>query len=51
MNERDVRLLFEAGHWDGANVIRDAEQKGWRVLLLAKRETNPSQVPLPSTFF
>ena len=31
MNERDVRLLFEAGHWAEAKVIRDPQMDGWRV--------------------
>ena len=43
MNERDVRLLFEAGHWSEAKVIRDPEMNGWRVLLVAKNESNPDQ--------
>ena len=43
MNERDVRLLFEAGHWSGAKVIRDPILSGWRVLLVAKNESNPDQ--------
>jgi len=44
MNERDVRLLFEAGHWAEAKVIRDPEMDGWRVLLIAKNASNPSQI-------
>ncbi len=44
MNERDVRLLFEAGHWSEAKVIRDPQMDGWRVLLIAKNESNPSQI-------
>jgi len=43
MNERDVRLLFEAGHWSEAKVIRDPELDGWRVLLVSKTEANPNQ--------
>ncbi len=43
MNERDVRLLFEAGHWSAAKVIRDPLMDGWRVLLVAKNGANPDQ--------
>ena len=43
MNERDARLLFEAGHWSGARVIRDPQIDGWRVLLVAKNDSNPNQ--------
>jgi len=43
MNERDVRLLFEAGHWAEARVIRDPEMNGWRVLLVSKNESTPNQ--------
>lgn len=35
MNERDVRLLFEAGHWSGASVVYIAEDKAWRVYINA----------------
>jgi len=43
MNERDVRLLFEAGHWAEAKVILDPQIDGWRVLLVSKNESNPNQ--------
>ncbi len=35
MNERDVRLLFEAGHWSGASVVYIADDKAWRVYINA----------------
>jgi len=44
MNERDVRLLFDAGHWSNAKVIRDPEENGWRVLLIANSDVHPTQI-------
>lgn len=35
MNERDVRLLFDAGHWSGASVAFVAEQSAWQIYLNA----------------
>lgn len=35
MNERDVRLLFDAGHWSSAFVAYDSVDKGWQVYLNA----------------
>lgn len=33
MNERDVRLLFDAGHWSNAFVAYDPANKSWQVYL------------------
>jgi len=33
MNERDIRLLFEAGHWSDAVVHYDEQNKGWFIAL------------------
>ena len=33
MNERDIRLLFDAGHWSGASVSFVAEEKAWQIYL------------------
>lgn len=35
MNERDVRLLFDAGHWSSAFVAFDSRSNGWQVYLNA----------------
>jgi len=35
MNERDVRLLFDAGHWSGAAVTYVPGEKAWQVFLNA----------------
>lgn len=44
MNEKDVRLLFEAGHWTDATVIRNSEENGWHVLLLDKNTPKTTQI-------
>jgi len=33
MNERDIRLLFDAGHWSGASVIFVPNENAWQVYL------------------
>jgi len=33
MNERDIRLLFDAGHWSDASVTFVAEENAWQVYL------------------
>ena len=35
MNERDVRLLFDAGHWSSVFVAYDPDEKGWQLYLNA----------------
>jgi len=35
MNERDVRLLFDAGHWSNAVVASDSSNNGWQIYLHA----------------
>lgn len=35
MNERDVRLLIDAGHWSSAFVTYDSDNSGWQVYLNA----------------
>lgn len=39
MNERDVRLLFEAGHWSAAIVAYVQEENAWQVYLNAVDKT------------
>lgn len=43
MNERDVRLLFNANHWSGATVKYAPGENGWLVELNSP-ETNDTQV-------
>jgi len=33
MNERDIRLLFDAGHWTGASVNFVSDENAWQVYL------------------
>lgn len=33
MNERDIRLLFDAGHWSGASVTFVASENAWQIYL------------------
>lgn len=33
MNERDVRLLFDSGHWSSVSVTYDKNENGWQVYL------------------
>ena len=35
MNERDVRLLFDTGHWSSVSVAFEASEDGWQVYLNA----------------
>lgn len=43
MNERDVRLLFNAGHWSGAAIKYAPSENGWLVELQVT-ETNEREV-------
>jgi len=43
MNEKDVRLLFDAGHWAHAQVARTANGAGWFVHLHPKNDHLPAQ--------
>ncbi len=43
MNEKEVRLLFEAGHWDSAHVVSTPEDNGWLVYLKPKNPNLPVQ--------
>lgn len=36
MEERDIRLLFQADHWGGALIVPLSETDGWQVLLQPK---------------
>ena len=36
MEERDIKLLFQAGHWTSALVVPRSEGDGWQVVLRAK---------------
>lgn len=38
MEERDIRLLFKAGHWKNAIIIPGREAHGWEVLLVSKQQ-------------
>jgi len=44
MIEKDVRLLFAAGHWYKAIVFRDPVEGGWKVCLVPKEDQNPQQI-------
>lgn len=46
MNERDVRLLFEAGHWSSATVRYDAQEKGWLIDLNVSKLEESHQLTL-----
>ncbi len=54
MNERDVRLLFDAGHWSGTSVVYIAEDKAWRVYINAlekdEQETLTLKTGAPRNF-
>lgn len=36
MNEKEVRLLFDAGHWESAQVAKVSDDSGWQVYLRPK---------------
>jgi len=38
MQERDIRLLFNAGHWQGAVVVHNPLVAGWQVLLVGAND-------------
>ena len=42
MQERDIRLLFSAGHWNNALIVPDQASNGWQVLLFAKNNEEPT---------
>lgn len=44
MNEKDVRLLFEAGHWENARVVKSSDGEGWIVCLHPRNKNLPAQV-------
>lgn len=44
MQERDIRLLYNAGHWKSALVVPNKAEDGWQVILLAKSEGESSEV-------
>ena len=43
MNEKDVKLLFDAGHWEYAQVARSPDNDGWLVHLHPKNKHLPAQ--------
>ena len=43
MNEKDVKLLFDAGHWEYAQVVRCSDNDGWFVHLHPKNQHLPAQ--------
>ncbi len=54
MNEHDVRLLFDAGHWSGASVVYIADENAWRVYINAlekdEQETLTLKTGTPRNF-
>lgn len=44
MQERDIRLLFSAGHWQSALVVPNKAEDGWQVILLSKSEDDQTEV-------
>ena len=44
MQERDIRLLFSAGHWNSALVVPNKSEDGWQVVLLSKSEDDPAEI-------
>lgn len=44
MEERDIRLLFQAGHWKSALVVPRSEFDGWQVVLQAESTDEDSVV-------
>lgn len=46
MNERDVRLLFDADHWSGASVVYIADDKAWRVYINALEKDEQEMLTL-----
>lgn len=46
MNERDVRLLFNANHWSGATVKFAASENGWLVELNTPENSEPEILTL-----
>jgi len=44
MEERDIRLLFQADHWDGALVVPRSESDGWQVVLQPKSKDEPIEI-------
>lgn len=43
MQEREVRLLFEKGHFTKAQVVPDPDGQGWNVLLSGNSDDMPSE--------
>lgn len=43
MNEKEVRLLFDAGHWERAQVTKVPDESGWVVYLKPKNSNLPTQ--------
>lgn len=43
MNEKDVRLLFDAGHWEYAQVAQSSKEDGWLVHIHPKNKNLPAQ--------
>jgi len=46
MNERDIRLLFEADHWSGASVIYIDEYRAWQVYINALEKNEQEMLTL-----
>lgn len=44
MEERDIRLLFQADHWKSALVVPRQEADGWQVVVEPKSEDEPSEL-------
>ena len=44
MQEKDIRLLFSAGHWKSALVVPNKAEDGWQVLLLNKSDDDQTEI-------
>jgi len=44
MEERDIRLLFQADHWKGALIVPQPESDGWQVVLQPKSPEDDLEV-------
>jgi len=44
INEKDVRLLFDAGHWDKAVIKQITDDEGWQIFLIPQSNKHPNQI-------
>ena len=44
MEERDIRLLFQADHWGSALIVPQSDSDGWQVVLQPKSSNEPAEI-------